>query len=129
MAGVKLVLWTQISLLNEMMLSCKCFLQSVKCQHSHRGPSWPWSYSSWIYNYLCNQCQSLLKLWVRTPFMTKCPRKNIMWSSLLVTCDRSWFSLGTPVSSTNKTDRRDMTEILLKVALNTINQQTINKHI
>ena len=27
-----------------------------------------------------------------------------------------WFSLGTPVSSTNKTDRNDITEILLKVA-------------
>jgi len=27
---------------------------------------------------------------------------------------------GTPVSSTNKTDRLDITEILLKVALNTI---------
>jgi hypothetical protein len=32
-----------------------------------------------------------------------------------------WFSLGTPVSSTNKIDRHDITEILLKVALNTIN--------
>ena len=31
-----------------------------------------------------------------------------------------WFSPGTPVSSTNKTDRYDITEILLKVALNTI---------
>ena len=30
----------------------------------------------------------------------------------------------TPVSSTNKTDRHDITEILLKVALNTINQPT-----
>jgi hypothetical protein len=30
-----------------------------------------------------------------------------------------WFSPGTPVSSTNKTDRHDKTEILLKVALNT----------
>jgi hypothetical protein len=30
-----------------------------------------------------------------------------------------WYSLGTPVSSTNKTDRHDITEILLKVALNT----------
>ena len=29
-----------------------------------------------------------------------------------------WFSPGTPVSSTNKTDRYDTTEILLKVALN-----------
>jgi hypothetical protein len=31
-----------------------------------------------------------------------------------------WFSLGTPVSSNNKTDHHDITEILLKVALNTI---------
>ena len=31
-----------------------------------------------------------------------------------------WFSPGPPVSSTNKTDRHDITEISLKVALNTI---------
>ena len=31
-----------------------------------------------------------------------------------------WFSLGTSVSSTNKTDSQNITEILLKVALNTI---------
>jgi hypothetical protein len=31
-----------------------------------------------------------------------------------------WFSLGTLVSSTNKTDRHDIAEIMLKVALNTI---------
>jgi hypothetical protein len=34
------------------------------------------------------------------------------------------FSSGTPVSSTNKTDRHDIIEILLKVALDTINQST-----
>ena len=33
-----------------------------------------------------------------------------------------WFSPGTPVSSTNKTDSHDIAEILLKVALNTTNQ-------
>ena len=33
-----------------------------------------------------------------------------------------WFSPDTPVSSSNKTDHHDITEILLKVALNTINQ-------
>jgi hypothetical protein len=33
-----------------------------------------------------------------------------------------WFSAGTPASSTNKTDRHDITEILLKVVLRTINQ-------
>ena len=37
-----------------------------------------------------------------------------------------WFSMGPPVSSTNKTDRHDITQILLKVALNTIKQT--NKH-
>jgi hypothetical protein len=31
-----------------------------------------------------------------------------------------WLSLGTPVFYTNKTDSHDITEILLKVALNTI---------
>jgi hypothetical protein len=33
-----------------------------------------------------------------------------------------WFSPGTPVSSTTKTGRHELAEILLKVALNTINQ-------
>ena len=39
-------------------------------------------------------------------------------------CDKVclWFSVGTAVSSTNKTDRHDIAEILLKVELNTINQ-------
>jgi hypothetical protein len=34
---------------------------------------------------------------------------------------------GPQVSSTNKTDRHDITEILLKVALNTIKQTNKNK--
>jgi hypothetical protein len=33
-----------------------------------------WSYGSWIYNYLCNQCRSPLKLRVRIPFMARCTR-------------------------------------------------------
>jgi hypothetical protein len=33
-----------------------------------------------------------------------------------------WFSPGPPISFTNKTDRHDITKILLKVALNTIKQ-------
>ena len=37
-----------------------------------------------------------------------------------------WFSPGTPVSSTNKTDRHDITVILLKVGLITINQTCMN---
>jgi hypothetical protein len=38
----------------------------------------------------------------------------------------SWFSPGTPASSITKTGRHDIAEILLKVALNTINQSTNN---
>jgi hypothetical protein len=37
-----------------------------------------------------------------------------------VTWDRSVVFSGPPLSSTNKIDRHDITEILLKVALNTI---------
>jgi len=47
---------------------------------------------------------------------------NIMWLSLSVTCDRS------VVFSTNKTDRHDITEILLKVALNTIKSNLFKKY-
>jgi len=31
------------------------------------GPYWSWSYGSWSYNYLYNQCLSPLTLWVRIP--------------------------------------------------------------
>jgi hypothetical protein len=36
-----------------------------------------------------------------------------------------WFSWGTPISTINKTDFHDITELLLKVALNTITLDTI----
>ena len=83
------------------------------------GPSWSWSYGSWIYNYLCNQCLSPLTLWVRIPF-----RQGVLDTTF---CDKvcqwlgQWFPPGTLVSSTNKTDHHGITEILLKVALKTIN--------
>jgi len=45
---------------------------------------------------------------------------------MTVTYDRSVVSLGTPVSSTNKTDRHYITETLLKVASKTI---TLNEKV
>ena len=92
-----------------------------------RRTSWLWSYGSWIYKYLYNQCLSPLTLWVRISLMqcvldtTLCD-KVCQW----LTAGRL-FSPGTPVSSTNKTDCHDKTEILLKVALNTINHNLIEK--
>ena len=81
------------------------------------GPSCPWSYGSWISNYLCKQCLSSLMLWVQGEMY------NIIWSSLSVTCDRSM------VFFTNKTDRHDITDRLLKVVLNTIKQTKQTYHI
>jgi len=52
---------------------------SVSNYKTTYNQTWSWSYGSWIYNYLCNQCLSLLKLWVRTPFMPMCIRYNITW--------------------------------------------------
>ena len=46
---------------------------------SSEGQSWSWSYGSWIYNYLWNQCLSPLKLWVQIPLMARCTRYNFMW--------------------------------------------------
>jgi hypothetical protein len=40
-----------------------------------------------------------------------------------------WFSPGTPASSTTKTGRHDIAEILLKVALNTNNNKSTNKFV
>jgi len=78
--------------------------------------------------YMCDQCLSpLTRLWVGTP----CSWRGVLDTTI---CDKvcqwlaagRWFSPGTPVSSANKADRHDITEILLKVAWNTINQTKPN---
>ena len=79
----------------------------------------------WILNYLCNQCRSPLKLCFE-------PRS---WGDVLdvTLCDNvcrwlaasHWFSLGTLVSPTNKTDSHDITKILLKLRLSTIKQTIV----
>ena len=61
---------------------------------------------------------------------SSCEFESRSWRGILETtlCDEvcqwlatgRWCTPGTPVSSINKTDRRDITEILPKVALNTI---------
>jgi hypothetical protein len=87
------------------------------------GSSWSWSYGSWIYNYLKQSVYNLspLTLW---GFNTR------SWRGVLDTtlCDKvcqwlvvgRWFSQNTPVSSTNKTNSPNLTEMLLKVSLNFI---------
>jgi hypothetical protein len=92
-------------------MTCWFFIELWKHKGGHGG---------WIYNYLCNQCLSPLKLWVRISIRARCTTlcdKICQWLATAV-----WISLGPPVSSTNKTERHDITEILLKVALKTIKQ-------
>jgi hypothetical protein len=110
-----IILWTcHISLwVDPGFLFSQKKLLTCKSLKIFKGPSWPWSYDSWINNYLhlCNQCLSPLTLWVwilpRARYTTLCD-KVCQW---LVTC--RWFSSETPVSSINETYRHDITEILL----------------
>ena len=80
------------------------------------------SHDSWIYNYQCNQYLSPLTLWARISL-----RRCVLDTTV---CDKvcQWLAAGrwfSPVSSTNKTDCHNITEIVLKVALNTINLNLI----
>jgi hypothetical protein len=69
------------------------------------------------------------------PITTNVLSSNPVHSEVLDTalCDKvcqwlaagQWFSSGTPVSSTNKTDRHNITEKLLKVALGTLTLMSI----
>jgi hypothetical protein len=89
-------------------------------RHLKKWLSWPWSYGSWIYNYLCNQRISPLMLWVQISTRMRCTTLCDKFGQWLAT---GWcFSPGPPVSSTNKSDRYDITELSMKVALNTIKQ-------
>jgi hypothetical protein len=78
-----------------------------------------------MYNYLCNQCLSSLMLRVRISTRARC--KTLCDKVFRGLATDRWFSPGLPVSSTNKTDRHEINEILLKVALSTI-KQTVSVH-
>ena len=76
------------------------------CSIDVSRPSWLWSNSSWIYNYICNQGINIVN---SKPAQARCTRYNIIWSSLSVTCGRSVvFS-----RYTTKTDRHDITNIVV----------------
>jgi hypothetical protein len=64
-----------------LLLNSKVWFLHIWCLHSSvqynmayifwLGPSWSWSYVSWIYNYLCNQCLLPLTLWVWIPLIIR----------------------------------------------------------
>jgi hypothetical protein len=75
-----------------------------------RGSLWLWSCGRWIYNYLWNQCEFESRSWQGVLDTTLCEMIVAGWC----------FSPGSPLSSINKTDRHDITEILFKVVLSTL---------
>jgi hypothetical protein len=120
---------------NKLFGSCR---KDVSPNTSHRwlyrlhpkngGSSWLWSYDSLIYNYHHHKnCEFECRSWRSVLDRTLCDKVL----QLLAT-DR-WLSPGTLVSSTYETDRHDITEILLKVALNIIHQTNcehiLQKHV
>ena len=93
-----------------------CFIKIYMMLISHimwlRGLLSPWSYGSWIYNYLFNRCLSPL-MWVRISTRARCTTLCYKVCQWLAT--GRWFSPGPLVSSTDKTDRHDITEIFIIV--------------
>jgi hypothetical protein len=57
-----------------------CIKLKINRLFGKQGSTWPWSYGSWIYNYLYNQCLSPLTLWVRIPL-----RRDVLDTTL---CDQ-----------------------------------------
>ena len=97
----------------------------VQCIQIEDGTLWSSSYGSLIY--------STTTCVISAYHHKSCVFKPRSWRSVLNTtlCDKvcqwlatgRWFSPGTLISSINKTDRHVIGEILLKVALNTINHK------
>ena len=76
----------------------------------------------------CYNCLAKLVLKYGVPLTYDIPVASLYYSiqHYVIQCvsDLRWFSHGTPVSS-NKVGHHDITEILLKVALSTINQPNV----
>ena len=80
--------------------------------------SWSWSYGNYIHN--TNAITNEIVSWNPEVYSIK---------HYVIKSDVRWFSPGTPVSYTNKTDRYDIAKILLKVALTTTTIILNNTHV
>ena len=82
------------------------------------GPPWSWSYGSLIYILVTIYAISAYQY---SEFESRSGEVYLIQHYVKKFVSDLWqFTPGTPVSSINKTDRQDITEILFKVALNTI---------
>jgi hypothetical protein len=74
-----------------------------------------WSFGSWIYNYLWNRFLSPLTLWLRIHCGEVYSIQHYVINFVSYLRHLGGFLLVLPISSNNKTNRHDITEILLKV--------------
>ena len=105
-------------------------MQYGNLSHKKQGPGWINELGSWIISN--NSYKPITNTsWVRAQ-LCKLQKRSTRPTTAsdrvcqLLAHDR-WFSLGTPASSTTKTGRHDIAEIVLKVALNTKNQSISQK--
>ena len=96
-----------------------CIYYSLRCHvgsnDERRELSFSWSCGSWIYPYLCN-------LHIITKVVSSNPTHGDVYSIQLFVIVFQWLAagLGQWFPPSNKTARHNITEILLKVVLNTI---------
>ena len=64
------ILFSELDLVKNVMVYIYWTFMFSLVSIKFKASSWSWSYGSWIYNYLCNQCLSPPKLWVRIALMT-----------------------------------------------------------
>ena len=99
------------------------FNYSIPFSSFHNTTKWKelfsWKGTTFVYVLSSDWWISGLTPVYNSYFCTK-PQILVLFQQKLIT--DKWFSPGIPVSSINKTDHHYITEILLKVALNTINQ-------
>ena len=78
---------------------------------------------SWVVGLPNNSYKPIINTaWVRAP-LCKLQKRNASDKVYQLLAHGRWFSPGTPASSTTKTGRHDIAEILLKVALKTKNKK------
>jgi hypothetical protein len=88
--------------------TCAFKLVTRTCIMHSEGPSWLWWYGSWIYNYLCNQTN------IQTKVVNSNSAHGEMYSiqHYVIKFVSDWQQIGGfLVSSTNKTDCHNITEI------------------
>jgi hypothetical protein len=81
-------------------------------------PSWSWSYGSWIYNYLCDQCLSPPKLWIRIAL-----RRGVLDTTL---CHSDWQLLYSWNIVESGTKHHNLTHTLLLWWLILLDEETEN---